>query len=181
MSIVRHTRNLSMPGSEDLLNTFGMAPLRQTLKNIGPPAVEATSLAFDLEGLVHRQHVLGVHRFGCYGDGVHAGLLIVHEQVVYPVCDWFHHDDDREGHNLHVHSLRHHLDAHNLGPGIHVQNFGHYFQLHDLGILHRSLVVLKQRRGFQWLDIHDSSQARRVGGPQLWHHAQKPSVSEMRP
>ena len=73
-STVRHTRNLLMPGSEDLLNTFGMAFLRQVLKNVRLPAVEATSLPSGHEELVRRRHVLGAHRFGRYGDRVEAGL-----------------------------------------------------------------------------------------------------------
>lgn len=137
---VRHTRN-RMAQSEDLLNIDLQALPRQLLKNIRP-CVEATSLAFGHEEVVHRKHVLGVHRFGRYGDGVDVGLLMYRKQVVCHVCDWFHHnrhvrvalhDADRDGHDFHVHSLRHYLDTQNLGHEFHVQKFGHNFHVRKFG------------------------------------------------
>ena len=152
-STVRHTRNLLTPGSEDLLNTFGMALLRQVLKSIRPPFLEATSLAFGYEELVHRRHVLGVHRFGRYRDGVEAGLLMVRKHVVCPVYDQFPyehdvrvilHDADRDSHAFHVHSVcdwfhhKHHVlvalhDADRDGDDFHVHGLRHHLHVQNLG------------------------------------------------
>ena len=72
-----------------------------------------------------------------------------------------------DGDGFHVHSVRYHLTAHDLGPGFHVQNFGHYFpvrkfgfefQVQNFGNSQGPLAVSEYRKGFQWPGPHDGSQ-----------------------
>lgn len=142
-STVRRTRELLMTGGEDLLDTFGIALLRQVLKSIRPPFLEATWLTFDPEEFVHRRHVLVVHCCGRYCDGVEAGLLMVRKHVVCHVYDWFPYehdvrvillDADRDGHAFHVHSVCHwfHHKQHVLVALHDADHDGHVFHVHSL-------------------------------------------------
>ena len=71
---VPKTRSKRMPESDDLLNTCGIALLRQVIESNRSPFLEATLLAFGREEVVHRKHVLGVQCYGRYRDRAEAGL-----------------------------------------------------------------------------------------------------------